>query len=52
MGDASRNIISDWGIERFGQGLSAAAEQAMGLPPKGATFLDRVLLSAVMSCRQ
>jgi glycosyltransferase involved in cell wall biosynthesis len=52
MGDVGRNIISDWGIERFGQGLSAAAEQAMGLPPKGATFLDRVLLSAVMSYRQ
>jgi glycosyltransferase involved in cell wall biosynthesis len=52
MGNASRNIISDWGIERFGQGLSDAAEQPMGLTPKGATFLDRVLLSAVMSYRQ
>ena len=52
MGNASRSIISDWGIERFGQGLSDAAEQPMGLPPKGATFLDRVLLPAVMSYRQ
>ena len=47
FGDASRRIIADWGTERFAQGLKAAAEMAVAVGPKRASWLDRALLYAL-----
>jgi 1,2-diacylglycerol 3-alpha-glucosyltransferase len=44
MGNASRNIISDWGTEQFGTGLKAAAETALKMSLKRPNLLQRVLL--------
>jgi 1,2-diacylglycerol 3-alpha-glucosyltransferase len=44
MGDASREIIANWGPERFAQGLREAMKCAMSAAPGRATLLDRLLL--------
>jgi glycosyltransferase involved in cell wall biosynthesis len=44
MGQGSREIIADWGPERFASGLKAAAEKAIELGPKRAGLIDRMLL--------
>jgi glycosyltransferase involved in cell wall biosynthesis len=49
MGDASRQIIANWGPERFAQGLQAAAEKAMAVGPKHASWFDRLLLQGLFS---
>lgn len=48
MGEASRRISADWGLERFASGLAAAAECALRIGPKKAAFLDRLLLRALI----
>jgi 1,2-diacylglycerol 3-alpha-glucosyltransferase len=48
MGEASRRIGADWGLERFASGLTAAAECALRIGPKKASFVDRLLLRALM----
>ena len=45
---SSSEIISQFGKERFGEGLLRAAELALRLPRKHANCLDRCLLWAVM----
>jgi hypothetical protein len=48
MGEASRRISTDWGLERFVSGLAAATERALQIGPKTASRLDRFLLRALM----
>ncbi len=48
LGDASRQIISNWGPERFAQGLKEAAEKAMEVGSKRAGWFDRLLLQGML----
>jgi len=48
MGAASREIIADWGPERFAAGLKAAAECALKVGPVKPSLLQRVLLTALL----
>lgn len=47
MGQASREIIADWGPERFASGLKAAAEKAIEVGPKRAGMGDRMMLKVL-----
>jgi len=47
MGDASRQIIADWGTECFSGGLNAAAGKALEVGPIKPTTLQRVILNLV-----
>jgi glycosyltransferase involved in cell wall biosynthesis/2-polyprenyl-3-methyl-5-hydroxy-6-metoxy-1,4-benzoquinol methylase len=47
FGDASREIISNWGPERFAEGLCAASEQALKGGAKRAMIFDRLLLMSL-----
>jgi len=49
MGAASQRIISDWGTERFAQGLKSAAECALQNGPAKPTLVQRVILRAMMA---
>lgn len=44
MGDASREIVGHWGLERFDRGLQEAAEIARTVPQRHASVADRGLL--------
>jgi 1,2-diacylglycerol 3-alpha-glucosyltransferase len=48
MGEASRRISTDWGLQRFVSGLTAATERALQIGPKTASRLDSFLLRALM----
>ena len=48
MGEASRRTSSEWGLDRFASGLAAAAKCALRIGPKKASFLDRLLLHALI----
>jgi glycosyltransferase involved in cell wall biosynthesis len=48
---ASTEIAQNFQTDRFGQGLKRAAELAISLPSKSATFFDQGLLFAVMGRR-
>ncbi len=48
MGRASREIISDWGPERFAAGLEQAVVAAREAPPLRPTLLDWVVLRALI----
>jgi glycosyltransferase involved in cell wall biosynthesis len=48
LGSASREIISQWGPERFARGLHDAAETALKNPRPRAGLLDRLLLKALI----
>jgi glycosyltransferase involved in cell wall biosynthesis len=50
MGEASCRISTDWGLQRFVSGLTAATERALQIGPKRASRLDHFLLRALM-CR-
>jgi len=45
MGAASREIISHWGPARFGSGLLAAAQRAIGKKPCPLSWFDDLLLT-------
>lgn len=49
MGKASQRIISDWGVERFAQGLKDAVDCAIRVGPRRANIFDRFLLRALMT---
>lgn len=51
MGEASRQIISHWSPELFARNLWKAAETAIALPRPRPTFLDRLLLWALLYLR-
>jgi glycosyltransferase involved in cell wall biosynthesis len=48
MGAASKSIISNWGPERFAQGVREAVRMAMSRPLKCARILDRLLLEILI----
>jgi glycosyltransferase involved in cell wall biosynthesis len=48
FGSASRKIISEWGPERFANGLGAAVEMALANRPPAAGLADRLLLRALI----
>ena len=50
FGGASRDIISQWGPERFVSGLESAAAKAIQSGPRPSTLLDRLLLRALIAC--
>jgi 1,2-diacylglycerol 3-alpha-glucosyltransferase len=47
IGAASARIISDWGPERFAQGLKSAAETALAFGPAKASLTQRAILRAL-----
>jgi len=46
LGDAGRRIVANFGLERFADGLTHAAEKALEIGPRKPTFLQRVVLAA------
>ncbi len=44
LGDCSRELIRDWGTDRFANGILAAAECAVRAPAKPPPFLDKLIL--------
>jgi 1,2-diacylglycerol 3-alpha-glucosyltransferase len=49
FGAASQRIISNWGPERFADGLTAAAERALKIGPKRAGIMDDLILRTLLS---
>ncbi len=48
FGSMSLRIIANWGPERFAAGMKAAVEYALKAEPKRGSFLDRLLLRALI----
>jgi len=49
MGLKSREIIAEWGPDRFASGVKAAVEAALAAPRKRAGLLDRLILKVLTS---
>ncbi len=49
MGQESRRIIANWGPDRFGRALQAAAEGAVRVGARRATWVNRLLLRLLMT---
>ena len=49
FGAASRHIISNWGPERFAQGLKMAVEKSLEVGPVKPTLLQRLVLKALLA---
>jgi 1,2-diacylglycerol 3-alpha-glucosyltransferase len=47
MGRKSREIIAEWGPDRFASGVSSAVEAALSAPKKKAGLIDRLILWAI-----
>lgn len=47
MGQKSREIISEWGPDRFASGVKAAVEAALSAPKKKPSLLDHLILWAM-----
>jgi len=47
MGERSREIIAEWGPDRFASGISSAIDAALSAPRKKAGLLDRLILWAM-----
>ncbi len=48
FGSASRDIVADWGPERFAAGFEQAVETALRVPRPAPTMLDRLLLRLLL----
>ena len=48
IGNASREIISHWGPERFASGLKSAVEKALEVGPVKSTLPQRMILKAML----
>jgi glycosyltransferase involved in cell wall biosynthesis len=48
FGSASREIISNWGPERFASGLQQAVQTVLHLPPPRPSVIDRLLLRLLL----
>jgi len=48
MGDESRRIIADWGLERFAAGLKAAVDKAVEVGPIKPSMVQCLLLAALV----
>jgi len=51
MGVRSREIIAEWGPDRFASGVKSAVEAALAAPRKKAGLLDRLILKVLTSKR-
>ena len=49
MGARSREIIAEWGPDRFASGMNAAVTAALAADNKKAGFIDRIVLNFVLS---
>jgi glycosyltransferase involved in cell wall biosynthesis len=49
MGLRSREIIAEWGPDRFASGVNSAVEAALAAPRKRAGLLDRFILKVLTS---
>jgi len=49
MGIRSREIIAEWGPDRFASGVKAAVESALVAPRKKACLIDRLILNLLTS---
>jgi glycosyltransferase involved in cell wall biosynthesis len=49
LGSASREIISQWGPERFAKGLKEAVDCALSVGPVKPTLLQRMILKALLA---
>ena len=49
MGEAGREIIKEFGPERFGEGLESAARFAVSQPRKHLAAMDRLILNRMLS---
>jgi glycosyltransferase involved in cell wall biosynthesis len=49
MGIRSREIIAEWGPDRFASGVKAAVESALAAPRKKACLIDRLILNLLIS---
>ena len=49
MGARSREIIAEWGTDRFASGVKASVETALSAPKKKAGFMDRLILWVMTS---
>ena len=49
MGEAGREIVKQFGPERFGEGLESAARFAVSQPRKHLGWLDRLILNRMLS---
>lgn len=47
MGERSREIIAEWGPDRFASGVKAAVEAALSAPKKKVGLIDRLILWAM-----
>ena len=47
MGAKSREIIAEWGPERFASGVKAAVDAALAAPKKKVGLLDRLILNVL-----
>jgi glycosyltransferase involved in cell wall biosynthesis len=47
MGAKSREIIAEWGPERFASGVKAAVDSALAAPKKKVGLLDRLILNVL-----
>jgi glycosyltransferase involved in cell wall biosynthesis len=47
MGARSREIIAEWGPERFASGVKAAVDSALAAPKKKVGLLDRLILNVL-----
>jgi 1,2-diacylglycerol 3-alpha-glucosyltransferase len=52
LGEASKRIISDWGVERFADGLEAAAQFAIRAGPQPVRLAGRVILGAIAAVQE
>lgn len=51
MGDKSREIIANWGPQRFASGLTCAIDTALSQKNRGHNFLGKLVLNLVLSHR-
>jgi glycosyltransferase involved in cell wall biosynthesis len=49
MGLRSREIIEEWGPDRFASGVKSAVESALAAPRKKAGLMDRLILNVLIS---
>ena len=50
MGVKSREMISEWGPERFARGIDSAVNAAFSSPVKNSSFVDRLMIQALSQC--
>jgi len=51
LGAAGREIVSQWGTERFAKGVSAAVDKALEIPMRRMSFFDRFILKLLAVSR-